>query len=238
MQTDEHRRTPRAPSRDPRARLSPTALRVLEAARRVIVEEGFEKLTLSRIGEVSGEKNVAAVKYYFGSKSGLVSVVLDTVLYDAMSTLDAPPGDEFCDQGLTGLTVQTAIVNQPSDALTILFEMLPHVLRDEGARRPPARLLRGLLPAASRPGAERGRRARGGAEGAPTSAAQARRDWPLFCRRSATAWRSRPWCGPSTSTSWRPSEPSTSSSGMDCRSSSGTRPGDALAAGGGRRAVR
>jgi AcrR family transcriptional regulator len=120
----------RSTIRDPRASLSPTALRVLEAARRVIVEEGFEKLTLSRIGEVSGEKNVAAVKYYFGSKSGLVSAVLDTVLYDAMSTLDAPPGHEFGDTGLTGLTVQTAIVNQPSDALTILFEMLPHVLRD------------------------------------------------------------------------------------------------------------
>lgn len=120
----------RSTIRDPRASLSPTALRVLEAARRVIVEEGFEKLTLSRIGEVSGEKNVAAVKYYFGSKSGLVSAVLDTVLYDAMSALDAPPGDELCDSGLTGLTVQTAIVNQPSDALTILFEMLPHVLRD------------------------------------------------------------------------------------------------------------
>ena len=120
----------RSTIRDPRASLSPTALRVLEAARRVIVEEGFEKLTLSRIGEVSGEKNVAAVKYYFGSKSGLVSAVLDTVLYDAMSALDAPPGDELCDPGLTGLTVQTAIVNQPSDALTILFEMLPHVLRD------------------------------------------------------------------------------------------------------------
>ena len=211
---------------DPRARLSPTALRVLEAARRVIVEEGFEKLTLSRISEVSGEKNVAAVKYYFGSKSGLVSVVLDTVLYDAMSTLDAPPGDELCDQGLTGLTVQTAIVNQPSDALTILFEMLPHVLRDEELVGPPARLLRGLLPAASRPGTERGRRARGGAEECRRAPPRARRDWPLFCRHSATAWRSRPWCGPSTSTSWRPSAPSTSCSGMDCRSSSGTRPGD------------
>lgn len=115
---------------DPRAKLPPTALRVLEATRKVIVEEGFAKLTLSRIGEVSGEKNVAAVKYYFGSKSGLVSVVLDTVLYDVMATLDAPPSDEFADQGLSGLTVQTAVVNQPSDALRILFEMLPHVLRD------------------------------------------------------------------------------------------------------------
>ena len=116
---------------DPRAKLSPTALRVLEAARTVIVEEGFENLTLSRIGEVSGEKNVAAVKYYFGSKSGLVSAVLDTVLYDAMSALDASPGDGLADRDLLGLTVQTAIVNQPSDALTILFEMLPHVLRDD-----------------------------------------------------------------------------------------------------------
>ena len=116
---------------DPRAKLSPTALRVLEATREVILEEGFAKCTLSRILEASGERNVAAVKYYFGSKSGLVSVVLDTVLYDVMSTLDAPPGDRFTGQGFSRLTVQTAVVNQPSDALRILFEMLPYVLRDE-----------------------------------------------------------------------------------------------------------
>ena len=115
---------------DPREKLQPTALRVLEATRKVIVEEGFAKLTLSRISEVSGEKNVAAVKYYFGSKSGLISVVLDTVLYDVMATLDAPPGDRFTSQGFSRLTVQTAVVNQPSDALRILFEMLPYVLRD------------------------------------------------------------------------------------------------------------
>ena len=115
---------------DPRVKLSPTALRVLEATRGVILEEGFAKCTLSRILEASGERNVAAVKYYFGSKSGLVSVVLDTVLYDVMATLDAPPADRFTSQGFSRLTVQTAVVNQPSDALRILFEMLPYVLRD------------------------------------------------------------------------------------------------------------
>ena len=116
---------------DPRTKLSPTALRILEATRRVIVEEGFAKCTLSRILEVSGERNAAAVKHYFGNKSGLVSVVLDTVVYDVMSTLDVPPSDQVSQRGLSRLTVQTAIVNQPSDALRILFEMLPHVLRDE-----------------------------------------------------------------------------------------------------------
>lgn len=121
----------RRPIEDPRARLSPTALRLLEATRKIIVEEGFAMLTLSRISEVSGERNVAAVKYYFGSKSGLVSVVLDTVLYDVMSTLDDPTNETLSTQGLRDLTVQTAIVNQPSDALRILFEMLPHVLRDK-----------------------------------------------------------------------------------------------------------
>jgi AcrR family transcriptional regulator len=115
---------------DPRASLSPTALRILEATRTVIVEEGFGRCTLSRILEASGERNVAAVKYYFGDKSGLVSVVLDTVLYDVMSTLDAPADDEFTSSGFSRLTLQTAIVNQPSDALRILFEMLPHILRD------------------------------------------------------------------------------------------------------------
>jgi AcrR family transcriptional regulator len=116
---------------DPRVKLPPTALRVLEATRKVIVEEGFSKCTLSRISEVSGEKNDAAVKYYFGSKSGLVSVVLETVLYDVMSTLDVPPRHELTEQGLIELTVQTAVVNQPSDALRILFELLPQVLREE-----------------------------------------------------------------------------------------------------------
>ena len=115
---------------DPRTDLAPTALRVLDATRKVIVEEGFAKCTLARIGEVSGVKNVAAVRYYFGSKSGLISTVLDTVLYDVMSALDNAPNDALTNMDLSQLTLETAVVNEPTDALRILFEMLPHILRD------------------------------------------------------------------------------------------------------------
>lgn len=120
------------PSRiqDPRTELTPTARRVLEATRQVILNEGLAKLTLSRISKVSGGKNVAAVKYYFGNKSGLVSVVLDTVLFDVVSTLDVPPSETLTKMDLGRLALQSAIVNQPSDALRILFEMLPLILRD------------------------------------------------------------------------------------------------------------
>lgn len=118
---------------DPVANLPPTAQRVLAGAMRVVVTKGFAKLTLSSISAASGE-NVAAVKYYFGNKAGLVSVLVDTVAYAELLLLTRPPRKTSAATGLGRLAEETLILSVPGKPLKVLFELLPHALRDKKLR--------------------------------------------------------------------------------------------------------
>lgn len=118
---------------DPVANLPPTAQRVLAGAMSVVVTKGFAKLTLSRISAASGE-NVAAVKYYFGNKAGLVSVLVDAVAYAELLLLTRPPRNTSAADGLSRLAEETLILSVPGKPLKVLFELLPHVLRDKNLR--------------------------------------------------------------------------------------------------------
>ena len=66
---------------DPLAGLSPTAVRVLRAAQRILAERGFSGLTLNAVAVESGE-NKAMTKYYFGNKAGLIAALLDAAVHD------------------------------------------------------------------------------------------------------------------------------------------------------------
>ena len=118
---------------DPVANLSPTAQRVLAGAMRVVVTKGFGKLTLASISAASGE-NVAAVKYYFGNKAGLVSVLIDAVVYAELVLLTRPPRKTSAATGLSRLAEETLILSTPSKPLKVLFELLPHALRHKKLR--------------------------------------------------------------------------------------------------------
>jgi AcrR family transcriptional regulator len=115
--------------RDPRADLTPTARRVLSGAEQVILEKGFGKLTLANISKASDE-NVAAVKYYFGNKAGLVRVLLEAVTYDVVSALAAAPDDGLSGAHLGRLAAETGRLNRPTSASRIFFDILPHAMRD------------------------------------------------------------------------------------------------------------
>lgn len=119
---------------NPVAGLSPTAQRVLAGAMRVVVSKGFGKLTLARISEESGE-NVAAVKYYFGNKAGLVSVLIDAVVYAELVLLARPDAAAPAAQGLSKLAQETLTLSTPGEPLQVLFELLPHALRDKALRK-------------------------------------------------------------------------------------------------------
>ena len=118
---------------DPVARLAPTAQRVLAGAMRVVVTKGFGKLTIASISAASGE-NVSAVRYYFGNIAGLVSVLVDAVLYAELELLTRPPRTASGDAGLSRLAQETLILSTPGKPLKILFELLPYALRDKKLR--------------------------------------------------------------------------------------------------------
>jgi AcrR family transcriptional regulator len=61
--------------------LPPTARGILEAARRVLAERGLEGLTIEA---VANEANVSRtlIPYHFGSRSGLVAILFDSLFHD------------------------------------------------------------------------------------------------------------------------------------------------------------
>ena len=118
---------------DPVATLAPTAQRLLAGAMSVVVAKGFAKLTLASISAASWD-NVAAVKYYFGNKAGLISVMVDAVVYAELALLTRPPRTAAEVIGLSRVVEETRILSTPGKPLKILFELLPHALRDKKLR--------------------------------------------------------------------------------------------------------
>lgn len=122
------------PFDDPTPHLSPTAARILEAAKRVLSRDGFRSLTFETIAREAGE-NPALIRYHFGSKAGLLAALVDSVLYQEAvelieSLTEVPAGDERREKLLElheGLP-------QDTDAYRNFFELIPHIVRDDELR--------------------------------------------------------------------------------------------------------
>lgn len=60
--------------------------KMIETTARILREEGFRETTVRRIAEDAGV-NIAAVRYYFGSKEELVGLALDTMMGEFENTV-------------------------------------------------------------------------------------------------------------------------------------------------------
>ncbi len=124
--------TPEPADRDP-ADLPPTARRILAAAQDILAERGFSELTMTAISQVSGV-NRALVSYYFGGKAGLLAALVDTLFQDPevglveeIRTTDGPErADRFLDWQRR--------VSRAERTNRMLYELLPHALRDPEVR--------------------------------------------------------------------------------------------------------
>jgi TetR/AcrR family transcriptional regulator, regulator of biofilm formation and stress response len=122
------------PFADPTPDLSPTAAKILEAAKRVLARDGFRGLTFETIAREAGE-NPALIRYHFGSKAGLLAALVDSVLYQEATELierltPVPAGDRRREALLKlheGLPEDT-------DAYRNFFELIPHMVRDDELR--------------------------------------------------------------------------------------------------------
>jgi AcrR family transcriptional regulator len=122
------------PISDPAPDLSPTAARILEAARRVLAGDGFRALTFERIAAEAGE-NPALIRYHFGSKAGLITTLIDSVMYlESVELIEqlanVPPGEERR-KALFRLHERYA---RDTSAYQMFYEIIPHIMRDENLR--------------------------------------------------------------------------------------------------------
>ena len=118
------------PISDPTPDLAATAKRILGAAQRVLSRDGFRALTFAAIAKEAGE-NPALIRYHFGSKAGLISMLVDAVLYqeavELIETLSAKPPGEDRRGALFELHRRMA---QDASGYDEFYELIPNLLRD------------------------------------------------------------------------------------------------------------
>jgi TetR/AcrR family transcriptional regulator, regulator of biofilm formation and stress response len=122
------------PISDPTPDLAPTAARILEAAKRVLARDGFRALTFEKIAAEAGE-NPALIRYHFGSKAGLVTTLVDSVMYlESVELIErltsVPPGEERR-RALFRLHERYA---RDTVAYQMFYEIIPHIIRDQELR--------------------------------------------------------------------------------------------------------
>ena len=129
------------PVDDPLSTLPETAVRVLEAAQRVVEERGLQALTLNTVAAESGE-NKAMTAYYFGNKAGLVEALVDSVIHDDCLDAASRMSDVTEDERLTHLVEELHRMSAASRDFRIFFDILPHAIRNEELRERLAALYR------------------------------------------------------------------------------------------------
>lgn len=109
------------------------AQRLLLAGRRLLIEQGYDALTLDAVSKAAGEYK-STIRYYFGDKSGFILALLKLLAQDATeglvrSSQALPRGSSRIHAHVTGTR---ALTTRPE--FLAFFDVLPHALRDPAMR--------------------------------------------------------------------------------------------------------
>ena len=114
--------------------VSPTAVRILEAAKKILSERGYAKLTLQAVEEESGEYR-ALVAYYFGSKQGLVDAIIESLMDAEDEELrEHLEGIEEPEERVRTLIDEQRQISADWRGFRAFYELLPHIMRDDRLR--------------------------------------------------------------------------------------------------------
>ena len=115
--------------------LSPTATRILEAAKRLLAEKGFSAVTLEAIATEAGV-NKAATRYHFGSKAGLLGALVDEIVLDECASMAHDmSSDSTLDERLDSFLESVRRIAVDPSSFGGYFDVLPHALRDRALRQ-------------------------------------------------------------------------------------------------------
>jgi AcrR family transcriptional regulator len=119
---------------NPLTALPPAARHILVTAQRLVVQRGYEALTLEGVALEAGETPHTVLRH-FGSKVGLVEAVLDAAAHDTYVHLlarvgDMPPGEARLRAYVEGL----ADLAKDTEATVVIFRIAPHALVDPALR--------------------------------------------------------------------------------------------------------
>jgi AcrR family transcriptional regulator len=119
---------------DPTAQLSPTAQRLVAAARRLLARGGYEALTVEAVAAEAGAYR-DSVRYYFGSKAAFIAAVVESLAHDQSlnahtETRALPAGD----QRVHSMVASDRRLVDDRDGFRDFFALFPHVLLDDDLR--------------------------------------------------------------------------------------------------------
>jgi AcrR family transcriptional regulator len=121
------------PIEDPMGALSPTARKILNAARHLLATKGYEAVTLEHVAAEAGV-NKASIRYNFGNKAGLVTAVVDSLIHDEFvrgaEALAGLPAEDR----VRALVQSKRMLIPATDDFRGLFDILPHAFRDAELR--------------------------------------------------------------------------------------------------------
>ena len=118
------------PLPDPLADLPATARRIVEVARRLLIEKGYPSLSLENIANACG-LNKTAIRYYFGNKAGLMEAVVDTWVHENVDVLLPEFTARPAKGRLHAFRLAKEQMSENTDVYLAFLELLPAILRDE-----------------------------------------------------------------------------------------------------------
>jgi len=117
----------------PLENLPEIARRIIEAAIRILARDGFPGLTYEAIGAESGEYK-DSIRYYFGGKDGLLEAVFDALWHDTSLEVYAEARQHRPGEARIRSTVYSSRSVAQTSAYHVMWEILPHVLRNQTMR--------------------------------------------------------------------------------------------------------
>lgn len=113
--------------------MSVTARAILDAAKKIVLEDGFAELTFDAIARESGA-NRASIPYHFGNKAGLLTAMVDSFLETQHQQLLEGVRIASLDRKLSTYIEGKQRISGDTDAFTAYYEVLPYMLRTEALR--------------------------------------------------------------------------------------------------------
>lgn len=102
--------------------------KILESARRILVERGWEGLTVSAISEDAGVYR-AAINYHYGGKEGLAAALLDRIIVNVARGIMRYAPDQSPNERVMR-TIAALDMLGGRDAQVTFFEGFTHLLRN------------------------------------------------------------------------------------------------------------
>jgi len=119
---------------DPTAQLSPTARKLVAAARRLLARGGYEALTVEAVAAEAGAYR-DSVRYYFGSKAAFIAAVVDSLAHDqSLSAVAETQAEQGGDARVHGLVAGDRRLVGDRAAFRDFFAIFPHVVLDTELR--------------------------------------------------------------------------------------------------------